>query len=307
MPETKHSPVLLEEVLKLLDPAKGEIFVDCTLGGGGHAKEILKRVGSEGMVAGIDFDQENAGQRLVVGKNFKVVLGNFKNIKKIIQKLKIESVSMILADLGFSSDQLERTPGLSFQKDEKLDLRLDSSIEKTAAEILNEEKENELVRIFREYGEEREAEPIAKLIVERRKRKLWEKSQELKELIEKHYKGKSRNFKINPATKIFMALRIAVNKELSNLEEFLPEAVGCLKKGGRLGIISFHSLEDRLVKNFFRKESQGCICEEDAWQCTCGHRPVLKRLNKKPITPSEEERKENPRSRSAKLRVVEKI
>jgi len=308
-----HKSVLLKEVIEFLNPKEGKIFVDCTLGGGGHARAMVAKMGDKGRVIGLDFDRNNI-KRLEKQKGIEAVWANFKDIKKVLHKKETETstkiigrVDGILADLGFSSDQLEKVPGLSFQKDEYLDMRLDKSGNLTAADILNKFTQKEIADILSKYGEERKSDLIAEKIVRQRKTKKIETTFQLLQIIQSCYPEKIKVRGINVATKTFMALRIAVNKELENLEQFLTEAIGCLKKGGKIVIISFHSLEDRIVKNFFKREARKCICDEDQAQCTCNHQPILKIITKKPIISSTEEIQANPRSRSAKLRVAEKI
>ncbi len=308
-----HQPVLLKEIMELLNPKEGEIFVDCTLGSGGHAKAIAAKLKKEGKIIGLDFDKDNI-EKLKKQKGIKAIQANFKDIKRILlQEEKatatkiVGEVDGILADLGFSSDQLGKIPGLSFRQDDFLDMRLDKSNPLTAADILNRFSQAEITTILEQYGEERRATLIAKKIIQKRKFKKIETVFQLKEIIQSCYPGQEKIRGIDVATKTFMALRIAVNKEMENLDKFLPVAVDCLKKGGKIAIISFHSLEDRKVKNFFKRESSKCICDEDQLQCTCNHQPILKIITKKPIVPQKEEREENPRSRSAKLRIAEKI
>ena len=308
-----HKSVLLKEVIEFLNPKEGKIFVDCTLGGGGHARAMVAKMGDKGRVIGLDFDRNNI-KRLEKQKGIEAVWANFKDIKKVLHKKETETstkiigrVDGILADLGFSSDQLEKVPGLSFQKDEYLDMRLDKSGNLTAADILNKFTQKEIADILSKYGEERKSDLIAEKIVRQRKTKKIETTFQLLQIIQSCYPEKIKVRGINVATKTFMALRIAVNKELENLEQFLTEAIGCLKKGGKIVIISFHSLEDRIVKNFFKREAKKCICDEDQAQCICSHQPILKIITKKPIISSTEEIQANPRSRSAKLRVAEKI
>lgn len=268
----------------------GDKVIDCTFGDGGHTREILRKVGAEGCVLAIDTDKEN----IVRGKNRFGAVGNlilvnenFVHLKKIAVENSFDQVQAVLLDLGWSSTQFtESGRGFSFLKDEPLDMRLGQA-GKTAAEILNYYKEEDLGRIFREYGEERQWKKMAKAIVDFRKRETIKTSGQLAGLVEIVLGGKKS--KIHPATKIFQALRIAVNDELRVLRETLPQVLEVLAPGGRLAIISFHSLEDRIVKRFLQTQAG-----------------KIKIINKKPITPSAEELKSNPRSRSAKLRLAEK-
>jgi 16S rRNA (cytosine1402-N4)-methyltransferase len=314
----EHIPVLLNEVLQYLDPKSGENFVDATLGDGGHAKEILKRTAPDGKLLGIDKDLNSIKVAEENLKEFKdrifIVQGNFLDIKKIVEdNPQIGKVSGILADLGLSSRQIEESGrGFSFQRDEPLVMSMSWPLEegrKIALQIVNEASARELEKIFKEYGEERLARPMAERIVYMREGKRIERTMELADIatnVYKKYFG-NKTWHVHPATKIFMALRIAVNEELGDLEKFLPDAMSILAEKGRLGVISFHSLEDRIAKNFFRKESHGCVCDKDQMECICGHERGLKIITKRPVSASVEEMEKNPRSRSAKLRVVEKL
>ena len=299
-----HNPVLLKETIKLLNLKKGDTVVDATLGGGGHSFEILERIGSSGKLIAIDADEE-ATRKFKAGKNVFLVNDNFVNLEEILTDLKIEKVNAILADLGWSSDQLSGK-GMSFLKDEPLDMRLNEKQELNARQVVNEYSEKELGRIIREFGEDRFWKNIARRIVFSREKKKIETTKELSEIVKQAIPGKYRHRKIYPATKTFQALRIEINRELENLKKFIPQAVSVLDRKGRLGIISFHSLEDRIVKNSFRENARGCICPPDFPQCACGKKPNVSLVTKKPVVPGEEEIKNNPRARSAKLRVCEK-
>ncbi|MCL5093905.1 MAG: 16S rRNA (cytosine(1402)-N(4))-methyltransferase RsmH [Patescibacteria group bacterium] len=311
MAEIKHIPVLLNEVIGFIKEDTG-LVVDATVGFGGHAESILMKF-PKIKVIGIDQDKEALDftkERLEkFRERVQFEKGNFRNLSEILTSLGIKkgTLDFIIADLGISSVQVDRPErGFSFKKG-PLDMRMDQSLKLTAGEIINERKEKELVRIFKEYGEEIFAKKIAKRIIERRKEKEIETTEELREIIISVLpKSYIRKLKIDPATKVFQALRIAVNDELNALKEFLPQALESLKVGGRLGVISFHSLEDRIVKNYMRIESKDCICPKEKIICDCKHIKRLKILTKKPLIPSEKELKQNPRSRSAKLRVAEK-
>lgn len=313
-----HVPVLLNEVIEYLDPKPNENFIDATLGDGGHAKEILKRAAPGGKLLGIDRDinsiqsaKENLkefGERVIFAQ------GNFSDLKNIIIDTPgFGKVSGILADLGLSSAQIESSGrGFSFDSDEPLIMSQTWPMaegQKTAMEIVNNYREEDLSKIFHEYGEERLARAIAQRIVKARKEKSITTARELADIAFGAYKKFSagKKWNIHPATRIFMALRIAVNNEMENLESFLPQAVESLSDKGRIVVISFHSLEDRIVKNFFRRESRNCICSPEEMECVCAHIKTLKIITKKPITASLDEINSNPRSRSAKLRVAEKI
>lgn len=289
-----HIPVLTKEVLEYLSPQKNENFIDCTVGQGGHAKLILEKTGPEGKVLGIDTDKNQIENCREVLKDYKerLVLANdsYANLQKIIEKENFEKINGIMLDLGWSSQQLEESKrGFSFLRDEPLDMRYNLNQELTAEKIINEYQEKEIEKILQEYGEERYARKIAKNIVKEREAKNIKSTLQLVEIIEKSVPLKYRSGRINFSTRTFQALRIAVNSELENLEKALPQAVSILSCGGRIAVISFHSLEDRIVKNFFKeKENQ----------------KILKILTKKPVVGQSAEIKVNPRSRSAKLRVA---
>jgi len=312
--EAVHVPVLLNEVIKYLDPKPNQNFIDCTLGGGGHTAAILKLTGPRGKVLGIDLDVRaiEVAKQKVLGSKLQVsrlvaVQDNFKNLKEIVLQNNFQNISGILFDLGFSSMEIaDPKKGFSFQIDAPLDMRYgEEGI--TAEEIVNHSREKELEKIFREYGEERFPGRIARVICEARKTQPIKTTFQLVEIIRGVVPKKFQHGRIHFATKVFQALRIAVNDELESLKKVLPEAMEILTPGGRLAVISFHSLEDRIVKQFFKKESSGCVCPKSVPVCQCGHQAILKILNKKPIVPSEEEATQNPRSRSAKLRVAEKL
>ena len=310
----------MKEVLEYLDPKPGQNYIDCTLGNGGHAIELARRAGK---VVGIDLDEEIielAKERIKsegLG-NITTVHDNYRNIQKIILEQKVSPVNGILLDLGLSSFELQdEKRGFSFQINSPLDMRYHTNSSAnstnslpisrlTAGEIINKWPESELARIFREYGEERYAKQIAREIVAVRHEKPIHTTFDLLLIIEQVYRNKPKP-KIHFATKVFQALRIMVNDELGNIRTVLPLAIEALNAGGRLAVISFHSLEDRIVKDLFREEARGCICPPKLPICNCGHKPRIKILTKKPIIASDEEVRANPRSRSAKMRVVEKI
>ncbi len=309
--EFKHVPVMLNEVLEYLKPQANENFVDCTLGGGGHAKAILQKTSPNGKLIGIDLDPEAveaARKNLQEFKSRTILFNdNYKNLAKIIYDAGINTISGILLDLGLSSYELQdQSRGFSFKGSNFLDMRFGST-KQTAADILNQYREEDLIRIFKEYGEERHAKLIAKAIVAERKENKIETTDQLVSLIEKVYANKPKPKKIHVATKVFQALRIEVNQELDNLKEILPIALNILEQGGRLVIISFHSLEDKIVKEFFKKEAKGCICPPELPDCRCQHIPQIKILTKKVVFPQESEMQNNPKSRSAKLRAAVKI
>jgi 16S rRNA (cytosine1402-N4)-methyltransferase len=305
-----HKPVLFKESIDGLNLKKDSIVVDATLGGGGHSYGILQVIEGAGKLVAIDQDSsaiENFRQKFPE-KNVELVQDNFSNIKEILIALKIDAVSGILADLGYSSIQLEDEKyGMSFLKDAPLDMRLNRSSTLTAEKIVNEYDQRNLERIFREYGEEKFAGVIAKKIVSAREEKKIESTFELVEIIRQAIPERFQHQKIHPATKIFQALRIEVNQELENLKKFIPAAIDVLKSGGRLAIISFHSLEDRIVKNVYKELSTECLCPPEFPICQCDNQAKIRIVTRKPIGPGLEEIKENPRARSAKLRIIEKI
>lgn len=313
-----HKPVLLEETIENLNFEKGDTAVDATLGGGGHFKAILEKIGEKGTLIAIDLDNDAierfkiqsappAGGRRTKAKG-KIILvnDNFANLKDILSEIGIEKSDAILADLGWSSDQLKGR-GMSFLEDEDLDMRLDRKQALSAGSVINDYSGEELERIIREYGEERYARSIARKIVDERKKQRIKTTGELVKIIDRAVPTRYKHQKIHPATRTFQALRIEVNRELDNLRKFIPEALEALNPGGRLAIISFHSLEDRIVKNIFRQNARGCICPKDFPKCICGKVPTVKIITRKPIVAGEKEVLENSRSRSAKLRVCEKI
>lgn len=316
-----HQSVLLKETIELLSPQPNQHFIDCTLGGGGHSQAILERTGPHGKLLGIDLDEkaiEHCQNKLKkFFSRFILAQDNFKNINKIKNEYFSEyTISGILADLGLSSNQLQGGAGrgFSFQTDGQLDMRLAAGQSLTAAEIVNNYSIQELIKIFKEFGEENLAGLIAQKISAFRRHKKIKTTAELAEIILQAYREKLKSKKaipwvggLHPATKVFQALRLAVNDELNNLKKFLADAVDILPSGGRLAVISFHSLEDRIVKKFFQTENKDCLCPPQLPVCQCHHQRILKIITKKAVQPTSEEIKNNPRSRSAKLRVAEKI
>jgi len=300
-----HIPVLQKEVIKYLDPKTNENFIDCTIGGGGHALAILEKIQPNGKVLGVDWDEEII-RRLKIKNNLILVCDNFANLKKFIKKYNFENISGVLFDLGYCSWHLEESGrGFSFLRNEPLDMRYNiKSKILTAEKIVNEWSEDALERILKEYGEERYAGRIARKIIEARKLRPIKTTFQLVELIKRAMPGRYHYRKISrrkargflrdrhPATRTFQALRIAVNDELNNFKKALPQALEALESDGKLVIISFHSLEDRIAKNFFKDRAE---------------KGLVKILTKKPIKPSTEEIKINPRSRSAKLRACLKF
>lgn len=311
---TIHKPVLLREAIEGLNLKPGAVVVDATLGGGGHSVEILKRIGENGKLIAVDIDKEaikkfksKVGNGKPGADNF-LVEDNFANLKGILRGLGVKTADAVLADLGFSSDQMEDAErGFSFRKDAPLDMRLDRGKELTAKKVVNEYSPKELERILKIYGEEKFARSIVQKIVAKRNAEPIERTLQLASVVESAVPEKYKHQKISPATRTFQAIRIEVNKELENLERFIPQAIEALSSGGRLGIITFHSLEDRIVKNIFRVQARGCLCPKDFPVCRCAHKAKIKIITKKPVVPSIEELESNPRARSSKLRIAERI
>jgi 16S rRNA (cytosine1402-N4)-methyltransferase len=302
---SSHTPVLLLETLKSLAVQPGGRYIDCTLGGAGHSAAILEHASPGGQLLGIDADPaaiEKAREKLNRYQNaILLVNDNFINLQSICIKYDFFPVHGILFDLGLSSLQLEGGRGFSFQHDDPLDMRFNPGQKVTAADIVNTSPEERLSNIIRTYGEEAHSRKIAREIV---KARPVATTRQLSQIIEK---AVGRRGKLHPATQTFQALRIAVNHELENLESALKQAVELLGYEGRLVVISYHSLEDRIVKQFLQRESRGCICPPGTPACICGHSPSLKLINKKVITPSATEIGHNPRSRSARLRAAERL
>ena len=314
MVATKHISVLPKETIDGLNLQEGAVVVDATLGGGGHSRMILDRIGERGKLIALDVDPEairRFREQTKDDNRVQIVHKNFSQLEEALAEAGIErgEVDAIVADLGFSSDQIESADrGLSFLLDGPLDMRLDPTEERTAGELVNTLDEQVLAALLWEFGDESRSRQIARAIVRARERKPLETTRELAEVIEQTSPIRARRKSgIHPATKSFQALRIAVNKEFECLEKFLPQAFGSLRVSGRLAIISFHSGEDRIVKRFFRDIAGGCICPKDFPICRCGKVPLIRILTKKPIIADSEELHNNPRSRSARLRVVEKI
>ena len=306
MEEFKHYTVMKNEAVDALECKNGLIYVDCTLGGGGHSELILQRISPDGRLIAFDIDDDAinaASARLKNYKNITIVKESYTNIKKVLKNLGIEKITGgVLFDLGASYHQLTKAErGFSFMKDAPLDMRFDTNSDFTAYDVVNFYSEDDLVRIFSEYGEERFSRRIARAIVETRKKKKIETTLELSDLILKSTpKIKSS---VHPATRVFQAIRIEVNHELQNVKNTLNDVLDLLEFGAIISVISFHSLEDRIVKHLFKYNSQRCHCDKNQMICNCPP-PVLELVNKKPIMASAEEIKENPPSRSAKLRIA---
>jgi 16S rRNA (cytosine1402-N4)-methyltransferase len=306
-----HVPVLLKECIEGLSIRPDGIYVDGTLGRAGHAAEIAKRLDA-GRLVGIDKDEAaiEAARKLLSGFGDKVTLvrGDFRDIGAIMDSLNIPKADGMLFDLGVSSPQLDdATRGFSYMSDAPLDMRMDQSAALSAYNIVNEWPESELKRILFEYGEERYAPRIAALIAKKRGDKKIGSTLELADIIRSAMPGKALREKQHPAKRSFQAIRIAVNDELGSVEEMLKTAPDRLNPRGRLCVISFHSLEDKLVKYAIAKREKGCTCPPDFPVCVCGFVPTLRSVTKKPITPGDAETEQNPRSRSAKLRIAERI
>ena len=309
--EFNHVSVLLNECLDAVNIKEDGIYVDGTLGGAGHSSEILKRLSENGRLIGIDQDTDAlkaAAIRLQNFNNVTFVHNNFYNIKQILDDLDIEEVDGILMDLGVSSYQLDTGErGFSYMKDAPLDMRMNRENELSAYEVVNTYSEDELYRIIRDYGEEKFAKRIATFIVNAREEKNIETTLELVEIIKNAIPAKARREGPHPAKRTFQAIRIEVNSELSILNRAIEDGVSKLSKGGRMAIITFHSLEDRIVKNKFRDLAVACRCPKEFPICVCGEKAKVKVISRKAIDPSKEEVEMNPRSRSAKLRVIEKL
>ncbi len=302
-----HIPVLLNEVVSGLQPRQGDYFVDCTVGLGGHAAAILEKTSPSGKLLGIDADPEaiklSQDGLSDYGKAVILVNDNFVNLEAICERYHFHPVDGILFDLGVSSLQLDTAErGFSFHLDAPLDMRFDPGQGLTASDIVNRFSEQELAKLIERYGEERHSRRIARHIVQNRPVAT---TVELAGLIEQALGGKRA--KIHPATRTFMALRIAVNSELQNLELALRQTPNLLRPGGRLTVISYHSLEDRIVKQFMRYAASSCLCPPGTMMCRCGHVPTLKLISRKVIRPTSLETESNPRSRSAKLRIAERL
>ncbi len=309
----EHTSVMPEEVHEHQNLKPGSICVDCTLGGAGHALRTLKDILPGGKLIGIDQDLDAITHAKGVLHPFKdnilICHSNFSELPQILRNNHIEGVDSILLDLGFSLNQLRNGKrGFSFNKDEPLDMRMDIRNDLTAAEIINSFKENELADLFFKYGEEKLSRRIARSIVQRRKTSLIQTSMDLADIVTGATPKKLiHTQKIHPATRVFQALRIAVNKELERLETFLEAVPSMLVSGGRLLVISFHSLEDRIVKQAIRKFENGCTCPKTLPVCLCGFVPQMKSVFRKPLIPTKKEIEANPMARSSKLRVAEKI
>lgn len=309
--EFKHISVLLSESVEGLNIKPDGIYADGTLGGGGHSYEILKKLSNSGRLIGIDQDSDAikaAGERLKEFDNVTFVNDNFKNIKNILDDLNIDKISGAVLDLGVSSYQLdERERGFSYMGDAKLDMRMNRDNPFSAYNVVNEYSEEKLADIFFKYGEEKFSRKIAKIICEKRADNPIETTGELVDIIKRAIPERMRVKGSHPAKRVFQAIRIEVNGELEILENALRDFFDALEHGGRLCVITFHSLEDRIVKNTFASLAQGCTCPKEFPICVCGNKPKGKLVSRKPIIPTDEEIEKNARSKSSKLRIIEKL
>ena len=311
--EFSHISVMAKEVIEFLNVSRGGIFVDCTAGGGGHSYEIAKRLPNGSRLICLDRDDEAieaCTKRLDEYKDrFTIVKSNFMNLGAALDSLGIDKIDGVMWDLGVSSHQLDDGErGFSYSKEAPLDMRMDREQSITAYDVVNSYTADEIARVLRDYGEEKFASKIARDIVAARETKPIETTIELAELVTESIPAAVRKKeKQNPARRTFQAIRIEVNGELDAIEPSITTAVERLNPGGRLAVITFHSLEDRIVKDCFKKLSEGCTCPPEFPVCVCGKKPKINIISKKPILPSPEEEEENPRSRSAKLRIAEKV
>ena len=312
--EYRHIPVMLNESRLALGMGPGQVFCDCTLGGAGHALSVAHDLAPGGLLIGIDQDDSSLAEvplrisHMQLQIHYEILKGNFRNLDELLLKARVPGIDGILFDLGVSSPQIDQANrGFSYTQDAPLDMRMDPGNQTlTAAEIINTSNTADLTRILRDYGEEKWAGRIAHHIVQSRSAKPIETTLELAALIKEAIPASQRREGGNPAKRSFQALRIAVNEELAALEEGLEAALRWLNPGGRIVVISYHSLEDRIVKRTFAAAAQGCICPPEQPVCTCDHQPILTTVCKKALSPSSEERESNPRSKSAKLRFATK-
>lgn len=308
--EFNHIPVMLSEAVEGLSVKPGGVYVDATLGGGGHSAKILSELG-EGRLIAFDLDEwalNNARKRFAGEERVTLVNDNFKRIPEVLTDMGIDKIDGAIFDLGISSPQID-TPerGFSYMHDAPLDMRMDLNATKNAYDVVNGYSEEALTGVFREYGEEKAAYRIAEDIVRTRKVKPIESTFELVKIIERHYPANPRKRSGHPAKRVFQALRIEVNDELDGLSEAIEKTTLRLKPGGRIAVITFHSLEDKIVKNVFKELEKDCTCPKNFPVCVCGKRKEIEVLTKKPITAGEEELIKNPRAASAKLRIAERV
>ena len=309
--EFAHKSVLLKETIEALNIREGKIYLDGTLGGAGHSREILKKLDGSGLLIGIDQDKEAlevAKERLSDFDNVKFFNLNYVDFERALDELGVDKIDGVLLDIGVSSYQFDNPErGFSYRFDAPLDMRMDFDLDISAKDIVNTYSESEITKIIKDYGEEKWAARIAKFIVDERREKRIETTFELVEIIKKAVPAGARRNGPHPAKRTFQALRIEVNKELDVLKDSIERFVNRLNPGGRIAIITFHSLEDRIVKNSFKYLEKDCICPPSSPICTCDKKKEIKIITRKPITATEYELKENNRSHSAKLRVAEKL
>lgn len=309
--EFKHLPVMLNEVIDGLDIKPDGIYVDCTIGGGGHSSKILEKLSPKGHLYGFDRDLEAVNfckQKFSENKNITIIHSNYKEAPKILKELGIENIDGVLIDLGVSSYQIDNGErGFSFLHNGRLDMRMDKEQKLDAYYVVNNYSREELIKILYKYGEEDNAKRIVENICKARELKPIETTFELKDIIEQSFPKKIIYGKGGVSKKTFQAIRIEVNGELDMLDDLLEEFIQMLSPKGRMAILTFHSLEDRIVKNVFKLASTGCICPPKTPVCICGHKESVKLINRKPIVATEEELNQNSRSSSAKLRIVEKL
>lgn len=308
MKESVHVPVMMSDAVKALNLKPGMTVVDATVGGGGYTKEIYQKIMPGGRLISFDRDKESIDRfknnYSEIAEDIILVHSNYADIRKILEENGIESVDAIVADLGLSSDQLEDSSrGFAFKNESLLDMRMDQNESYSAKDLINEVEEGVLADIIYQYGDERNSRKIAKAIVNDRPVNT---TVQLAEIIAKVSPSNWKS-KIHPATKTFQAIRIFINKEYDYLRDFLIDGIGLLEKGGRIAVVSFHSGEDRIVKNSFRANARGCVCPDEIPICRCDHEALVKIITKKPLGPSDEEVMINSRARSAKLRIAEKI
>lgn len=306
-----HIPIMLNECMEILNPTSGRIYLDATLGGAGHSYEILKRSSPNGVLIGIDRDEDaiiSAKERLKsFGDRAIIVHSNYKDAQNVLDSLKIEYIDGAIMDLGISSHQIDESErGFSYMKDARLDMRMDRTQQLTAYDVVNTYSEKSLIRILRDYGEESFARGIVNNIIAKRTQNPITTTLELADIVSKSVPGKMHKYG-HPAKKTFQAIRIEVNQELEGLGQAVTEIIGRLKSGGKIAVITFHSLEDRTIKQLFKIESEDCICDKNSPICTCNHHARLKRITHKPIIATKEEQEVNSRAVSAKLRAAEKI